>query len=93
MSALATELGAVIWPRFSRRYGPQELKDIAVAAIIDGRRNRYPPAHGLLDLRSATEHQQRHYGLDGSPDTRVVVTTGAGRHGCACAPSSRPVTK
>jgi N-succinyldiaminopimelate aminotransferase len=79
MSALATELGAVnLGQGFPDVDGPQELKDIAVAAIVDGSGNQYPPAHGLLDLRSAiSEHQQRHYGLTVSPDTGVVVTTGA----------------
>lgn len=79
MSALATELGAInLGQGFPDVDGPAELKDVAIAAIADGSGNQYPPAHGLPDLRLAiAEHQQRHYGLELSPDTDVVVTTGA----------------
>jgi N-succinyldiaminopimelate aminotransferase len=79
MSAIAAEVGAVnLGQGFPDVDGPQELKDIAVAAILHGSGNQYPPAHGLPDLRSAiSEHQQRHYALTVSPDTDVVVTTGA----------------
>ncbi|MEK9811383.1 MAG: aminotransferase class I/II-fold pyridoxal phosphate-dependent enzyme, partial [Candidatus Nanopelagicales bacterium] len=58
--------------------GPEEVNDIAQAAIRDGRGNQYPPVHGLPDLRTAiAEHQQRFYGMTVDPDTEVVVTTGA----------------
>ena len=79
MSALASHLGAVnLGQGFPDVDGPQELKDIAIAAIADGSGNQYPPAHGLPDLRLAiAEHQLRHYDLAVSPETDVVVTTGA----------------
>ena len=79
MSALATEVGAVnLGQGFPDVDGPQALKDIAVAAIVDGSGNQYPPAHGLLDLRQAiSEHQQHHYCISVSAQTDVVVTTGA----------------
>lgn len=79
MSALANELGAVnLGQGFPDVDGPSALKEIAIAAIADGSGNQYPPAHGLPDLRLAiAEHQQHHYGITVSPQTDVVVTTGA----------------
>lgn len=79
MSNLALQLGAInLGQGFPDTDGPEEVKEIAQAAIRDGRGNQYPPVHGLPDLRAAiAEHQQRFYGLRVDPATEVVVTTGA----------------
>jgi N-succinyldiaminopimelate aminotransferase len=79
MSTLAVQVGAVnLGQGFPDTDGPDELKDIARAAIADGRGNQYPPPHGLPLLREAiAEHQARFYGLPVDPGTEVVVTTGA----------------
>ena len=79
MSTLAAQTGAVnLGQGFPDTDGPHEIKEIARAAIADGRGNQYPPVHGLPDLREAiAEHQQRFYGLTLDPGTDVVVTTGA----------------
>lgn len=79
MSALARQTGAInLGQGFPDEDGPLELREIAMAAIADGRGNQYPPAHGLPDLRLAVaEHQKRFYGLTVDPDTDVVIGTGA----------------
>lgn len=79
MSTLALEVGAInLGQGFPDTDGPQELKDIACAAIQDGRGNQYPPPHGLPRLREAiAEHQRRFYGLEVDGATGVVVGTGA----------------
>ncbi len=79
MSNLALQVGAInLGQGFPDTDGPEEVKEIAQAAIRDGRGNQYPPVHGLPDLRTAiAEHQQRFYGMTVDPDTEVVVTTGA----------------
>ncbi len=79
MSMLAAEVGAInLGQGFPDTDGPQELKDIAMAAITDGRGNQYPPPHGLPILREAiAEHQRRFYGLTVDPVSEVVVGTGA----------------
>jgi N-succinyldiaminopimelate aminotransferase len=79
MSALAAETGAInLGQGFPDTDGPDEIKMVARAAILEGKGNQYPPVHGLPDLRTAIgEHQQRFYGLSVDPVTDVVVTTGA----------------
>jgi N-succinyldiaminopimelate aminotransferase len=79
MSTIAAETGAInLGQGFPDTDGPDEIKEIARAAIADGLGNQYPPVHGLPDLRAAiAEHQQRFYGLSVDPATDVVVTTGA----------------
>ena len=79
MSMLAVEVGAInLGQGFPDTDGPQALKDVACAAIQDGRGNQYPPPHGLPLLREAiAEHQRRFYGLDVDPAGGVVVGTGA----------------
>ncbi|MDP1876618.1 MAG: pyridoxal phosphate-dependent aminotransferase [Actinomycetota bacterium] len=79
MSALAAQVGAInLGQGFPDTDGPQSLKDAAIAAILDGRGNQYPPAHGIPALREAiAEHQRRFYGLAVDPVTEVVVGTGA----------------
>lgn len=79
MSALASRVGAInLGQGFPDTDGPNELKEIAMEAIRDGRGNQYPPAHGLPLLREAiAAHQERFYGLYVDPDHGVVVGTGA----------------
>lgn len=79
MSTIATEVGAInLGQGFPDTDGPEEIKEIARAAVAEGRGNQYPPVHGLPDLRAAiAEHQARFYGLVIDPGTDVVVTTGA----------------
>lgn len=79
MSTLAVQVGAInLGQGFPDTDGPQELKDIAVAAIEDGRGNQYPPPHGLPMLREAiSAHQERFYGLSIDAGAGVVVGTGA----------------
>ena len=79
MSGLATRLGAVnLGQGFPDTDGPNELKEIAIEAIRDGRGNQYPPAHGLPLLREAiAAHQERFYRLRVDPGQGVVVGTGA----------------
>ncbi|TEX48866.1 MAG: aminotransferase [Actinomycetales bacterium mxb001] len=78
MSTLALETGAInLGQGFPDTDGPDEMKEVARAAIAEGRGNQYPPVHGLPDLRLAiAEHHQRFYGLELDPATDVVVTTG-----------------
>ena len=78
MSELATETGAVnLGQGFPDTDGPEELRDIAVTAIREGR-NQYPPGGGIPELRQAVAaHQRAWYGLDVDADTEVLVTVGA----------------
>ncbi|MSO27078.1 MAG: putative succinyldiaminopimelate transaminase DapC [Candidatus Nanopelagicales bacterium] len=79
MSQLALEVGAInLGQGFPNTDGPTELKEVAIAAINDGRGNQYPPSIGIPQLRQAiTAHQERFYGIALDPKTDVVVTTGA----------------
>src|SRR5580704_2567828 len=78
MSELAAETGAVnLGQGFPDTDGPDELREIAVAAIREGR-NQYPPGGGVPELRHAVAaHQRAWYGLELNPDTEVLVTVGA----------------
>lgn len=78
MTALAMQHGAVNLgqgaPDFS---GPDEVLEVAVEAIRDGR-NQYAPGPGVRPLREAiAAHQQRFHGLAYDPDTEICVTAGA----------------
>jgi N-succinyldiaminopimelate aminotransferase len=77
MSALAVRTGSVnLGQGFPDRSGPTSVVEAAYDAMRQGR-NQYPPGHGAPELVQAiARHQQRHYGLDVTPD-QVVVTTGA----------------
>jgi len=77
MSALAVRTGSVnLGQGFPDLSGPGSVVEAAYEAMRAGT-NQYPPGHGALALVDAVvRHQQRHYGLDLSPD-QVVVTTGA----------------
>ncbi len=79
MSALANRMGAVnLGQGFPDTDGPQELKDAAARAILEGRGNQYPPGHGLPELRQAiADHQKSFYNIHVEWSTDVVVTTGA----------------
>jgi N-succinyldiaminopimelate aminotransferase len=78
MSELAAETGAVnLGQGFPDTDGPDELREIAVAAIREGR-NQYPPGGGVPELRHAVAaHQRAWYGLELNPDAEVLVTVGA----------------
>ncbi len=77
MSAIAARTGSVnLGQGFPDVSGPASVVEAAYDAMRAGR-NQYPPGHGSPDLVAAlVRHQQRHYGLDLTPD-QVVVTTGA----------------
>jgi N-succinyldiaminopimelate aminotransferase len=77
MSALAVRTGSVnLGQGFPDLSGPDSVVDAAYDAMRAGR-NQYPPGRGAPELVEALiRHQQRHYGLDLSPEN-VVVTTGA----------------
>ncbi len=78
MSELATATGSVnLGQGFPDADGPEELREVAVAAIREGR-NQYPPGNGIPELRQAVAaHQQAWYGLELDPRTEVLVTVGA----------------
>ncbi len=78
MSELASDTGSVnLGQGFPDTDGPEELREVAVAAIREGR-NQYPPSAGIPELRQAVAaHQRAWYGLDMDPDTDVLVTVGA----------------
>jgi N-succinyldiaminopimelate aminotransferase len=78
MSELATETGAVnLGQGFPDTDGPEELREVAVAAIRQGQ-NQYPPGGGVPELRQAVAaHQRAWYGQELDPDTEVLVTVGA----------------
>ena len=78
MSELATETGALnLGQGFPDADGPEELREVAVAAIRAGR-NQYPPGGGVPELRRAVAaHQRAWYGLELNPDTEVLATVGA----------------
>ena len=78
MSELATATGSVnLGQGFPDTDGPDELREIAVAAIREGR-NQYPPGNGIPELRRAVaRHQHAWYGIELDPETEVLVTVGA----------------
>ena len=78
MSSLAVKTNAVnLGQGFPDTDGPQEVAEIAAAAVLNGP-NQYPPLLGQPDLRNAVaEHQSRFYGLSYDPDTEVLITAGA----------------
>ncbi|WP_439080522.1 pyridoxal phosphate-dependent aminotransferase [Streptomyces sp. WL006] len=79
MSALALRTGSInLGQGFPDTDGPEEIREAAVRALRDGRGNQYPPGPGVPELRAAVAaHQERFYGLGWSPETEVLVTTGA----------------
>ncbi len=78
MSELAAATGSVnLGQGFPDTDGPDELREVAVAAIREGH-NQYPPSAGVPELRRAVaEHQRAWYGIDLDPETEVLVTVGA----------------
>jgi N-succinyldiaminopimelate aminotransferase len=78
MSELAATTNSVnLGQGFPDTDGPEELREVAVAAIREGR-NQYPPSQGIPELRHAiAAHQRRWYDLDLDPETDVLVTVGA----------------
>lgn len=79
MSALAARTGSInLGQGFPDTDGPEEIREAAVSALRSGHGNQYPPGPGVPELRAAVaDHQKRFYGLDWSPETEVLVTTGA----------------
>ena len=78
MSELALRTNSVnLGQGFPDTDGPEELREVAVGAIREGR-NQYPPSQGIPELRQAVAaHQRDWYGLDIDPGTDVLVTVGA----------------
>lgn len=78
MSALAARIGAVnLGQGFPDEDGPAAMLKVAQDAIASGV-NQYPPGLGIAPLREAIAAQRlRHYGVEYSPDTEVLVTAGA----------------
>jgi N-succinyldiaminopimelate aminotransferase len=78
MSELAAATRSVnLGQGFPDTDGPEELREVAVAAVREGR-NQYAPGNGLPELRqSVATHQRAWYGLRLDPDTDVLVTVGA----------------
>jgi N-succinyldiaminopimelate aminotransferase len=78
MSELAAATDSVnLGQGFPDTDGPDELREIAVAAIRAGR-NQYPPSAGIPELRRAVaDHQRAWYDLDLDPESEVLVTVGA----------------
>ena len=78
MSELAAATGSVnLGQGFPDTDGPEELREVAVAAIRQGA-NQYPPSAGVPELRRAVAaHQRAWYGLELDPGTEVLVTVGA----------------
>jgi N-succinyldiaminopimelate aminotransferase len=78
MSELAAATGSVnLGQGFPDTDGPDELREVAVAAIREGR-NQYPPGNGIPELRRAVAtHQHDWYGIDLDPESEVLVTVGA----------------
>ncbi|MCR8946311.1 pyridoxal phosphate-dependent aminotransferase [Streptomyces bacillaris] len=79
MSALAARTGSInLGQGFPDTDGPEEIREAAVRALRAGHGNQYPPGPGIPELRNAVaDHQKRFYGLNWSPETEVLITTGA----------------
>lgn len=82
MTTLAGKHGAVnLGQGFPDEAGPEWMRQRAADLIVgrgDTQANQYALGAGLPDLRRAvSEHQQRYYGLEYSPDDQILVTTGA----------------
>ncbi|MEU3069173.1 pyridoxal phosphate-dependent aminotransferase [Streptomyces sp. NPDC006906] len=79
MSALAQQTGSInLGQGFPDTDGPEEIREAAVRALRAGHGNQYPPGPGVPELRNAVAaHQEHFYGLTWSPETEVLVTTGA----------------
>lgn len=79
MSALAVRTGSInLGQGFPDADGPEEIREAAVRALRAGHGNQYPPGPGVPELRAAVAaHQERFYSLSWSPETEVLVTTGA----------------
>ncbi len=78
MSELALATNSVnLGQGFPDTDGPEELREVAVDAIRQGR-NQYPPSQGIPELRHAVAaHQRDWYGMARNPETDVLVTVGA----------------
>jgi len=78
MSALAGKHGAInLGQGFPDTEGPADVVRAAADALLDGR-NQYPPLTGVPELRQAVAAANaRFWGIEVTPDSGVVVTSGA----------------
>jgi aspartate/methionine/tyrosine aminotransferase len=78
MSGLARELGAVnLGQGFPDEDGAPDVREFAARSLMTDS-NQYPPAPGLIELRTAVaDHYARFQGLDLDGPNEVVVTSGA----------------
>ncbi|MFT8367757.1 MAG: aminotransferase [Acetobacter papayae] len=78
MSELARQHDAInLGQGFPDTEGPQDMVRVAADALLDNR-NQYAPLTGLPELRQAVaDASLRFQGLAVSPDSEVVVTSGA----------------
>lgn len=78
MSALADAHGAInLGQGFPSPDGPEELRKLAATSFIAGP-NQYVDPRGTIELRRAIAAKtKRFHSIDLSPDTDVLVTTGA----------------
>lgn len=82
MTSLAVRHHAVnLGQGFPDTDGPEWIRQRAAELVMSPgatNANQYALGTGLIELRRAiSEHQQRHYGLDYSPEDQVLITTGA----------------
>jgi aspartate/methionine/tyrosine aminotransferase len=78
MSALAVRHGAInLGQGFPDTEGPADVVRAAADALLDNR-NQYPPLTGVPELRQAVAAANaRFWGITATPDTDIVVTSGA----------------
>lgn len=78
MTALAQRFDAInLGQGFPDFEGPQELLEVAQAAIAEGR-NQYCRSFGIPELNGAiADHRERFYGLRFDPTTEITATHGA----------------
>ncbi|MCH4144314.1 aminotransferase class I/II-fold pyridoxal phosphate-dependent enzyme, partial [Acetobacter peroxydans] len=78
MSELARQHDAInLGQGFPDTEGPQDMVRVAADALLDNR-NQYAPLTGLPELRQAVaDASLRFQGIEVSPDSEVVITSGA----------------
>jgi N-succinyldiaminopimelate aminotransferase len=78
MTILSDRVGAInLSQGFPDFDGPDEVKQAAVHAILNGS-NQYAPSMGVPSLRRAVAAKlKRFHGVEADPDTQVTVTSGA----------------
>jgi aspartate/methionine/tyrosine aminotransferase len=78
MTQLAIEHDAInLGQGFPNWDGAEFVKDAAVASIVDGGHDQYPPSPGIPELRQAIAHRYGPLlGRQLDPDTEITVTCG-----------------